>query len=114
MSDDIETSNRVYMTDEQFVSYSREQRRHHAMMEHHSRRQADGAALAHEAAAKMAERSLDPKEKRDWFAGQALQAIIAKMPEARFAGDPASYEKAAMAAFYYADAMLAARKGGDA
>ena len=51
---------------------------------------------------------------RDWFAGQALQAIIAKMPEARFAADPASYEKAAMAAFYYADAMLAARKGGDA
>lgn len=57
---------------------------------------------------------------RDWFAGQALAALIAKAPffdrEGEF-GKPVDMLqfKADMAesAYGYANAMIAARKGGD-
>ncbi|MFC6461236.1 hypothetical protein ACFP76_11740 [Paracoccus aerius] len=46
---------------------------------------------------------------RDWFAGQALTAIIAKVPTKAFRTDATLYRRVGVAAFYYADAMLAAR-----
>lgn len=48
---------------------------------------------------------------RDWFAGMALQGVIAKHPT-RYSptGDPIDME-IALGAYDYADAMLAARKG---
>lgn len=46
---------------------------------------------------------------RDWFAGQALTAIIEKIPTAAFAKDGTLYQRVGVAAFLYADAMLAAR-----
>lgn len=47
---------------------------------------------------------------RDWFAGMALQGVIAKHPT-RYSptGDPIDME-IALGAYDYADAMLAARK----
>lgn len=46
---------------------------------------------------------------RDWFAGQAMAAIIAKMPFQEFPEDFSPYEKSAIGAYDYADAMLRAR-----
>lgn len=51
---------------------------------------------------------------RDWFAGQAMAAIIAKIPFSEFPEDWSPYEKTAIGAYDYADAMLAARSGGAA
>lgn len=51
---------------------------------------------------------------RDWFAGQALAAIIAKIPTDAFKGDGTLYQRVGIAAYYYADGALAARKGGAA
>lgn len=51
---------------------------------------------------------------RDWFAGQAMAAIIGKSP---FLHEPDSYEvyrKTAIGAYDYADAMLADRGGSNA
>ena len=47
---------------------------------------------------------------RDWFAGQAMAAIIAKIPFQEFPADWLPYEKTAIGAYDYADAMLEARK----
>jgi hypothetical protein len=49
---------------------------------------------------------------RDWFAGQAMAAIITHNPPRR-GGDPVDDEDMARArgAYSYADAMLAAREG---
>lgn len=46
---------------------------------------------------------------RDWFAGQAMAAIIAKIPFEEFPADWSPYNKTAIGAYDYADAMLAAR-----
>lgn len=46
---------------------------------------------------------------RDWFAGRAMAAIIAKMPFQEFPDDFSPYEKSAIGAYDYADAMLRAR-----
>lgn len=54
---------------------------------------------------------------RDWFAGQAMAAIIAKAPNERVAREmSAMVAEIACGAYDYADAMLAerSRKGGDA
>ena len=64
---------------------------------------------------------------RDWFAGQALAAIISKNPLMGRPGSPengreevsgplasAIQKSIAFGAYEYADAMIAARKGGDA
>ena len=45
---------------------------------------------------------------RDWFAGQALAALIA-----HYEGQDGSMDGIPASAFQYADAMLAARDGGD-
>lgn len=47
---------------------------------------------------------------RDYFAGQAMAAIIAKIPFQEFPADWLPYEKTAIGAYDYADAMLEARK----
>jgi hypothetical protein len=47
---------------------------------------------------------------RDWFAGQAMAAIIAKIPAAYGKRtDFHTYKSVALGAYDYADAMLAAR-----
>ena len=46
---------------------------------------------------------------RDWFAGQAMAAIISKIPFQEFPEDWSPYKKAAIGAYDYADAMLEAR-----
>lgn len=46
---------------------------------------------------------------RDWFAGQAMAAIIAKMPFQATPDDFTPYQKTAIGAYDYADAMLTAR-----
>jgi hypothetical protein len=54
---------------------------------------------------------------RDWFAGQALAAIVSKSPygTVKHTGTPCETKnQAARGAYMYADAMLAVRKGGDA
>lgn len=59
---------------------------------------------------------------RDWFAGQAMAAIISKLELGReFVGDPESeawrkltQDCVANGAYLYADAMLAQRNGGAA
>ena len=47
---------------------------------------------------------------RDWFAGQAMAAIIAKTPFLEFPEDFTPHRKTALGAYEYADAMLTARK----
>ncbi len=47
---------------------------------------------------------------RDYFAGQAMAAIIAKIPFEEFPADWSPYERTALGAYDYADAMLAARQ----
>lgn len=49
---------------------------------------------------------------RDYFAAQAMAAIIAKIPFEEFPEDWLPYEKTAIGAYDYADAMLAARSQG--
>lgn len=46
---------------------------------------------------------------RDYFAGQAMAAIIAKIPFQEFPEDWSPYEKTAIGAYDYADALLAER-----
>lgn len=46
---------------------------------------------------------------RDMFAAFALQAIISKIPFEEFSADFLPYEKSAIGAYDYADAMLKAR-----
>jgi hypothetical protein len=48
---------------------------------------------------------------RDHFAGLAMAAIIAKIPFQEFPPDWTPYEKTALGAYSYADAMLKAREG---
>jgi hypothetical protein len=47
---------------------------------------------------------------RDHFAGLAMAAIIAKIPFQEFPPDWTPYEKTALGAYSYADAMLKARE----
>lgn len=54
---------------------------------------------------------------RDYFAAKAMQAIIAKFPPELVPknGDCSAEKQTALGAYFYADAMLAARsKGGEA
>ena len=46
---------------------------------------------------------------RDYFAGQVLIAIISKIPFQEFPEDWSPYEKTAIGAYDYADAMLKER-----
>lgn len=50
---------------------------------------------------------------RDWFAGQAMAAIIGKIPFEEFPEDFSPYKKTAIGAYDYADAMLAAREASE-
>lgn len=47
---------------------------------------------------------------RDYFAAKAMQALIAKTPFQEFPQDYLPYQKTAIGAYDYADAMLEARK----
>ncbi len=47
---------------------------------------------------------------RDWFAGQAMAAIISKTPSERIAKSDAVEAEIALGAYTYADAMLATRQ----
>lgn len=47
---------------------------------------------------------------RDYFAAKAMQSIIAKIPFEEFPEDFSPYEKTAIGAYDYADAMLKARE----
>jgi hypothetical protein len=47
---------------------------------------------------------------RDYFAAAAMAAIIAKIPFEEYPADWSPYEKTAIGAYDYADALLAARQ----
>lgn len=47
---------------------------------------------------------------RDYFAGQAMAAIISKIPFQEYPEDWSPYNKTAIGAYDYADAMLTARE----
>lgn len=53
---------------------------------------------------------------RDWFAGQAMAAIIAKAPFVitSASGEHECYTATSIGAYFYADAMLAEREKGGA
>lgn len=51
----------------------------------------------------------DGMTSRDWFAGQAMQALIAKSPFLAEPQDFEVYKKTAIGAYDYADAMIAER-----
>lgn len=51
---------------------------------------------------------------RDWFAGQIAASLTGGIAAAGISTDISDAEKVATAAYTLADAMIAARKGGDA
>jgi uncharacterized glyoxalase superfamily metalloenzyme YdcJ len=50
---------------------------------------------------------------RDWFAAQAMTAIIAKLPFQEFPDDWSPYEKTAIGAYDYARHMMIERERGE-